>query len=104
MRNAPPLFLQHNSDAPQNIQIGGVVIAVYSHRSPTKATPNEDSAAVIHVGDESVVLAVADGVGGIRGGEHASNLTLRRLSETVAERSRRHHPSRTTRSIRQESG
>lgn len=80
------LFLQHNSDAPQNIQIGGVDIVVYSHRSPTKATPNEDSAAVIHVGDESVVLAVADGVGGIRGGEHASNLTLRRLSETVAEK------------------
>ena len=38
-------------------------VCVRSLRAPDKATFNEDAAAVIQLGDESLVLAVADGVG-----------------------------------------
>ena len=43
-------------------------VCVRSIRSPDKQTDNEDSAAIIQLGDDSLVLAVADGVGGSVGG------------------------------------
>ena len=61
-------------------------VCVRSLRSPDKDTPNEDAAAVIQVGDDSLVLAVADGVGGTPAGREASNAavqTLSRVLETV---------------------
>jgi PPM family protein phosphatase len=82
----PPIyFLQHQADAITSLECGGLEIAVYSQRSPIKQTPNEDAAVVIPVGPDSVVLAVADGVGGSRGGEQASNLALTTLAETIQE-------------------
>jgi protein phosphatase len=61
-------------------------VCVRSIRSPDKDTPNEDAAAVIQVGEDSLVLAVADGVGGTPAGREASNAavqTLSRVLETV---------------------
>ena len=84
MQRSPRFFLQHDSDAPETLQIGGTEIVVYSRRCPTKETVNEDAAAIIPVGDHSFVMVVADGVGGYRGGEEASNLTLQQLAETIA--------------------
>jgi serine/threonine protein phosphatase PrpC len=55
-------------------------VCVRSVRSPEKDTFNEDSAAVIQLGDDSVVLAVADGVGGNAGGREASNAAVKTLS------------------------
>ena len=60
-------------------------VCVRSLRSPDKETPNEDSAAIIEVGPDALVLAVADGVGGTPAGREASNLTLKTLSRVVAE-------------------
>jgi serine/threonine protein phosphatase PrpC len=57
-------------------------VCVRSLRAPDKTTPNEDAAAVIQVGRDSLVLAVADGVGGTPAGREASNAaveTLRRV-------------------------
>jgi serine/threonine protein phosphatase PrpC len=56
---------------------------VRSIRSPDKQTDNEDSAAVIQLGDDSLVLAVADGVGGSVAGREASNATMRALSRVL---------------------
>jgi len=58
-------------------------VCVRSLRSPDKSTPNEDAAAVIQVGDGSLVLAVADGVGGTPAGREASNATLQTLSRVL---------------------
>jgi serine/threonine protein phosphatase PrpC len=58
------------------------LVCVRSLRSPDKTTPNEDAAAVIQVGEDSLVLAVADGVGGAPGGREAAGAaieTLRRV-------------------------
>jgi serine/threonine protein phosphatase PrpC len=58
-------------------------VCVRSLRSPDKQTENEDSAAVIQLGDDSLVLAVADGVGGSVGGREASNAAVRTLSRVL---------------------
>lgn len=58
-------------------------IAVYSRRSAIKDTPNEDAAAVIPVPGRGVVLAVADGVGGLPQGEEAAKITLQTLVDFV---------------------
>ena len=57
--------------------------AVLSARSPGAETGNEDAAAVIPAGPDSVVLAVADGLGGGPAGEMASNLTLQCLVDAI---------------------
>lgn len=59
-------------------------VCVRSIRSPDKQTDNEDSAAIIQLGDDSLVLAVADGVGGSAAGREASNATVRALSRVLA--------------------
>ncbi len=56
---------------------------VFSERCPTKETPNEDAAAIIRFDYETAVFVVADGCGGMRGGEQASNLAIRTLSDTI---------------------
>ncbi len=58
-------------------------VCVRSLRSPDKKTENEDSAAIIQLGDDSLVLAVADGVGGSVAGREASNATVRTLSRVL---------------------
>jgi len=78
------LFLgEHEREqADRSLQHGEV--CVRSVRSPEKNTHNEDSAAVIQLGDDSVVLAVADGVGGSAAGREASNAAVRTLSRLLA--------------------
>ena len=58
-------------------------VCVRSVRSPDKQTENEDSAAIIQLGDDSLVLAVADGVGGSVAGREASNAAVRTLSRVL---------------------
>lgn len=82
---SPHFFLQHDSESPAAIQLNGLDIVVYSRRDPDKETPNEDAAVIIPVGDGSAVLAVADGVGGVRGADQASNLALQTLEQSIRE-------------------
>jgi len=58
-------------------------IEVSTVASYSKPGPNEDSAAVIPVGDSAMVLVVADGVGGLPGGRAAANTAVAMLRETV---------------------
>lgn len=48
-----------------------------------KNGPNEDSAAIIPVNDDYLVLVVADGVGGMVGARRASNLTVETIRKSV---------------------
>jgi len=57
-----------------NTNLGQVAVSTIADRE--KERPNEDSAAVIPVNEEYLVLIVADGVGGMAGARRASNLTI----------------------------
>lgn len=57
--------------------------SVFSQRDPFKTSPNEDSALVMPCGENSVVIAVADGCGGMRGGDKASKLAMDYLAESI---------------------
>jgi serine/threonine protein phosphatase PrpC len=56
---------------------------IYSACSPDKDGGNEDAAAIFEVGAEQVVIAVADGLGGLPGGDKASALALRALRDSL---------------------
>ena len=78
-------------------------VCVRSVRSPDKNTPNEDAAAVIQSATDSLVLAVADGVGGMPAGREASNAavqTLRACSARCRAKRRSCGPRSSTRSRR----
>lgn len=55
----------------------------YSRRSPFKETYNEDAVGIIRVDDETAVFAIADGCGGMRGGEQASEIALQVLFDSI---------------------
>jgi PPM family protein phosphatase len=61
----------------------GGTAAVFTNRSPQKETPNEDVAALWPTGQNSGVLAVADGLGGHAGGERASRLAVDKIQSTI---------------------
>jgi serine/threonine protein phosphatase PrpC len=64
--------------------VAGGIAVVHSSRAPGKSTPNEDAAAVIPVNEDAAVLAVADGLGGARGGERAAALAIHCLADALA--------------------
>lgn len=81
----PALYLgerereQGDHDFPQGL------VCVRSLRSPVKATPNEDAAAVMQIGSDALVLAVADGVGGTPAGREASNKAVETLCRVLGQ-------------------
>ena len=80
----PHLFLGDNEIVGSEHWLPLGQICVRSLRSPDKPTPNEDAAAVIPVANGSLVLAVADGVGGTPAGREASNLAVSTLARVLA--------------------
>ncbi|MEO8466024.1 MAG: protein phosphatase 2C domain-containing protein [Gammaproteobacteria bacterium] len=58
-------------------------VCVRTLRSPEKPRSNEDAAAVIQLGDGSLVLAVADGVGGMPAAREASNAAVQTLARAL---------------------
>ena len=77
------LFLGDQEREQADLTLPHGEVCVRSLRSPDKQTENEDSAAIIQLGDDSLVLAVADGVGGSVAGREASNATVRTLSRVL---------------------
>jgi len=57
--------------------------SLVSKRNPLKETANEDCLAWYRVDDTTAVFAVADGCGGMRGGEQASRLALEALGASI---------------------
>ncbi len=75
-----------NDEEIQRILLAQGEAICFSRRSPRKKTPNEDALAIIPVDDESCVLIVADGLGGMPDGEKASKTTLEFLIESIQNR------------------
>ena len=72
---------------PTSISINHGEIVCYSNRSPKKDTPNEDALGVIPVDEETTVLVVADGLGGMPAGEQASQIVVESLIESLKDKS-----------------
>lgn len=70
-------------DQPELIDFAGIHLLAYSRVCPEKTEPNDDSAAVIRTAAGSLVLAVADGVGGAPMGYKASAIAIKCLSESL---------------------
>jgi len=90
---SPPLCIFDRSmRSAEILDFQGGRCAVFTSRPPVPkpggidpaSSPNEDSIAVIPGGEKGGVLAVADGVGGLPGGAHASSLALGQVAEAVA--------------------
>jgi serine/threonine protein phosphatase PrpC len=79
------IMLLDGAASPQMLDgnIGGGSMVGYTCRSPDKTTDNEDGAAAIPYGPDAVVLAVADGAGGLPAGRRASQTALQSLRESL---------------------
>ena len=82
-RPSNSFFFESDMDVAISESIAGGEAVVYSHRSPDKESPNEDSVALIRSANDTGVLVVADGVGGMPGGEQASKLAITVLSKAI---------------------
>jgi len=77
------LFLGEHESARADREVRNGEVCVRSLRSPEKTTFNEDAAAVIQLGEDSLVLAVADGVGGNPAAREASNAAVQALARVL---------------------
>ena len=86
MYNKTNIITRFNSTDSEPIYISTIhgEIVYYSNRSPKKNTPNEDALAIIPIDDETIILVVADGIGGMSKGEEASKIVVQSLISTVA--------------------
>lgn len=80
-----------NADTPEPVALragGGVAVAL-NRPAPGARRTNQDSAGAIAIGDDSAILAVADGAGGLPRGDRASRAAIHALFRAVrqAERS-----------------
>ena len=66
------------------VELNNAQAVCFSTRSPIKMTPNEDSLAIIPVNEETTVLVVADGLGGMAAGEKASKLVINCLVDALS--------------------
>ncbi|WP_405239891.1 PP2C family protein-serine/threonine phosphatase [Lentisalinibacter orientalis] len=80
-----PLVLPVEEDSGEILtaQAAGGEAVAYCRRSPDKETGNEDTLAVIPLAGDTVVLAVADGAGGLPAGQRASRTAIRTVIESL---------------------
>ena len=77
------LFLGEHETESADRSLRSGEVCVRTLRSPDKQGANEDSAAIIQLGNDSLVLAVADGVGGMSAAHDASNLAVETLARAL---------------------
>ena len=79
----PRLILDAHMAEPELIEAPAGTVALFSSRKPIEeATVNEDGAALLPIHD-ALIVAVADGCGGTRGGQAASKRALECLRDEV---------------------
>lgn len=76
-------YLSRDTDKVAALPLCGGITALWSRRCPTKDTPNEDAGVIIVVDDHTAVLAIADGVGGVRSGDVAARVAVESLGESL---------------------
>ena len=78
------VYVGHDMDGSGVVrELGEYVVAIYSARSPQRDGPNEDAAAAFCLANGSVLLLVADGMGGMPQGGTASALLVGAVHDAV---------------------
>ncbi|MBT8151051.1 MAG: protein phosphatase 2C domain-containing protein, partial [Gammaproteobacteria bacterium] len=83
--DAPLAFYGEHEFLQGSTLINGFEVCGFSARGPHKETDNEDSGLAMPYGPDGLVLAVADGAGGLPAGRKASNTLLQAFAETLPE-------------------
>jgi serine/threonine protein phosphatase PrpC len=78
------LFLREEMTEPVRLTLGSGEVVVFSTPRHT-AKANEDSAAVLPVGEDRSVLLVADGMGGASAGDLAAQIVVESVASSVAD-------------------
>lgn len=78
------LLCEREDPSPVRVEHPLGVVAVVSVRCPEAPGPNEDAALVLALASGDLLLAVADGVGGLPGGAAAARLALETLADAMA--------------------
>lgn len=91
-----PLLRQWTGDMeePEHLSLGGAELVVFTRRWREAERPNQDAVALVALGDDRLVLAVADGAGGQPAGDRASEAAVRVFAETVRDGVAEGHPLR----------
>jgi len=79
---------------PQLFKFTNGEAALFTHRSPNKATVNEDCVALIPYDSSSGVLVIADGLGGQPNGETASTTAIQSIEKSLNHASKSGQPLR----------
>lgn len=77
------ILTEQDLATPQLMSFAGGQVAVFSRRCPHRNTVNEDAAAVLEVSAKTGALVIADGVGGMQAGHHASALAVNSLFQRL---------------------
>lgn len=77
------VYLDADLPRPECIDTGRFRLGIHSARRPGKDGPNEDGALCLGLSDGSLVVAVADGMGGHAAGEQAAATALSAIEESV---------------------
>lgn len=77
------LFVNEDLVVPRTLRVGSGTAVVYSMKCPDERPKNEDCAAVYSVNGGGGVLAVADGAGGMRGGDQAASIAVQLMQSTL---------------------
>lgn len=83
--NGVRLFIGEDMERPQTVAMANGQACVFTQPRAGRTTANEDSVAVIPVEDDSGVLAVADGLGGLPSGSLASGIAMQELAACLAD-------------------
>jgi serine/threonine protein phosphatase PrpC len=77
------LFVNEDLVVPRAFSVGAGTAVVYSIKCPDERPKNEDCAAVFPISADAGVLAVADGAGGLRGGDQASSVAIELMQSSL---------------------
>lgn len=87
-------FVEQDFQHPRALPFNGAGLMLFTARAPGRDAPNEDAAAIVHYGDDSGVLIVADGLGGAPAGHEAARLSVESIAKSVRDARRRQQPLR----------